>query len=91
MPASTFSNVVFDGKGAAETRFQLKQVGVVTKGIRAVIRGEADATLVDPDQLVEAKKMEGRRSRSAQRLHVGSAARTVGRGVSTACSGGSKS
>lgn len=53
------SNVVFDGKGAAETRFQLKQVGVVTKGIRAVIRGEADATLVDPDQLVEAKKMEG--------------------------------
>lgn len=53
------SNVVFDGKGAAETRFQLKQVGAVTKGIRAVIRGEADATLVDPDQLTEAKKMEG--------------------------------
>ena len=53
------SHVILDGKGAAETRFQLKQIGVVTKGVRAVIRGEADATLVDPDQLVEAKKMEG--------------------------------
>ncbi len=53
------SHVVLDGKGAAETRFQLKQIGAVTKGIRAVLRGEADATLVDPEQLAEAKKMEG--------------------------------
>ncbi len=53
------SNVILDGKSPAETRFQLKQIGVVTKGIRAVIRGEADATLADPEQLTEAKKMEG--------------------------------
>lgn len=53
------SHVVLDGKGTAETRFVLKQVGAVTKGIRAVLRGEADATLLDPDQLTEAKKMEG--------------------------------
>jgi ABC-type phosphate/phosphonate transport system substrate-binding protein len=53
------NNVVLDGKGDAATRFQLKQIGVATKGIRAVIRGEADATLVDDEQLAEAKKMEG--------------------------------
>jgi ABC-type phosphate/phosphonate transport system substrate-binding protein len=53
------SNVILDGKGAAETRFVLKQVGVFSKGVRAVLRGEADATLVNDEQLEAAKKMEG--------------------------------
>ena len=52
-------SVVLDGKGAAETRFELKQVGVFSKGVRAVLRGEADATLVNDEQLAAAKKMEG--------------------------------
>ncbi len=49
-------SVVLDGKGAA---FELKQVGVYSKGVRAVLRGEADATLVNDEQLAAAKKMEG--------------------------------
>jgi ABC-type phosphate/phosphonate transport system substrate-binding protein len=52
-------SVVLDGKGAAETRFALKGVGIYTKAVRAVIRGEADATLLNDQQLAEAKKMEG--------------------------------
>lgn len=51
--------VVLDGKGPAETRFALKSVGVFSKGVRAVLRGEADATLVNDQQLEAAKKMEG--------------------------------
>jgi ABC-type phosphate/phosphonate transport system substrate-binding protein len=53
------SNVVLDGKGPAETRFALKQVGIYTKAVRAVLRGEADATVLNDQQLAEAKKMEG--------------------------------
>lgn len=52
-------SVVLDGKGAAETRFALKSVGVFSKGVRAVLRGEADATIVNDQQLEAAKKMEG--------------------------------
>lgn len=52
-------NVVLDGKGPAETRFALKQIGIYSKGVRAVLRGEADATLVNDQQLEAAKKMEG--------------------------------
>lgn len=51
--------VVLGGTGSAETRFTLKQTGNVMKGIRAVLRGDADATLVDDEQLALAKKMEG--------------------------------
>lgn len=53
------SNVVFDAKGPAAERLQLKQVGIVQKGVRAVLRGEADATVLDPEQLAEAKKLDG--------------------------------
>lgn len=52
-------NVVLDSKGPAETRFSLKQIGIYSKGVRAVLRGEADATLVNDQQLEAAKKMEG--------------------------------
>jgi len=53
------SHVVLDGQGEADKRFALKQIGAVTKGVRAVLRGEADATLVDPGQHEAALKMEG--------------------------------
>lgn len=52
-------NVVLDGKGPAETRFTLKQIGSAMKGARAVLRGEAEATLLDDEQLEAAKKLEG--------------------------------
>lgn len=52
-------NVILDGKGPADKSFELKQIGAVTKGARAVLRGEADATLLDDQQLEEMKKLEG--------------------------------
>ena len=52
-------NVVLDGKEPAERRFVLKQIGSAMKGARAVLRGEADATLLDDEQLEAAKKLEG--------------------------------
>ena len=51
------SHVVFGGKGPAN--LELKQIGAVTKGARAVIKGDADATLLDDQQLEEMKKLEG--------------------------------
>lgn len=53
------SQVALDGKVAAATHFQLKQVGNAMKAARAVLRGEADAALVDDEQLAAAKKLEG--------------------------------
>src|SRR5262249_51403029 len=52
-------NVVLDGKGPADTRYALKAIGIYTKGVRAVLRGEADATILSDQQLAEARKMEG--------------------------------
>lgn len=51
------SHVVFGGKGPAN--LELKQIGAVTKGARAVLKGDADATLLDDQQLEEMKKLEG--------------------------------
>lgn len=51
------SHVVFGGKGP--TNLELKQIGAVTKGARAVIKGDADATLLDDQQLEEMKKLDG--------------------------------
>ncbi len=53
------SQVVLDGKQAAQTHFQLKQVGSAIKAARAVLRGEADAALLDDEQLAMAQKLEG--------------------------------
>jgi ABC-type phosphate/phosphonate transport system substrate-binding protein len=52
-------SVVLDGKGEVGSRFALKQVGNATKAVRAVLRGEADAALLDDEQLESAKKLEG--------------------------------
>lgn len=51
--------VVLDGKQPAQTHFQLKQVGSALKAARAVLRGEADAALLDDEQLAMAQKLEG--------------------------------
>lgn len=53
------SRIVLDGKEPAETRFALKQTGAAMKAVRAVLRGEADAAIVDDEQLESAKKLEG--------------------------------
>jgi ABC-type phosphate/phosphonate transport system substrate-binding protein len=52
------AKVVLDGRVKAD-HFQLRAVGQAMKGVRGVLRGEADATLVDDEQLEAAKKMEG--------------------------------
>jgi ABC-type phosphate/phosphonate transport system substrate-binding protein len=51
--------VVLDGKEPADKRYSLKQVGAAMKAARAVLRGEADAAIVDDAQLEAAKKIEG--------------------------------
>lgn len=51
--------VVLDGKEDPEKRFVLKQVSNALKAARAVLRGEADAAILDDEQLAAAKKMEG--------------------------------
>ncbi|MCC6750421.1 MAG: PhnD/SsuA/transferrin family substrate-binding protein [Deltaproteobacteria bacterium] len=53
------SKVVFEKKLDAATHFALKRTGQALKGVRAVLKGQADATLLDDDQLAQAKKMEG--------------------------------
>jgi hypothetical protein len=52
-------NVVLDGKQPIQTHCQLKQVGSALKAARAVLRGEADAALLDDEQLAMAQKLEG--------------------------------
>lgn len=51
--------VVLDGKESPDKRFALKQVSGAMKAARAVLRGEADAAILDDEQLAAAKKMEG--------------------------------
>jgi hypothetical protein len=53
------SKVVFDGKVDAEKHFKLKRVGTALKGVRMVLAGAADATLIDDEQLAAARKMQG--------------------------------
>lgn len=53
------SKVVLAGKVDATTHFSLKRIGTAGKGVRAVLLGSADATVLDDDQLSEAKKMQG--------------------------------
>lgn len=53
------SRVVLSGKVDAAQHFQIKGVGQAMKGARALLRGEADATLLDDEQLAAARKLEG--------------------------------
>jgi ABC-type phosphate/phosphonate transport system substrate-binding protein len=56
---SFLGQVVLDGKEPPDKRFALKQVSSALKAARAVLRGEADAAILDDEQLAAAKKMEG--------------------------------
>ena len=56
---SYLGQVVLDGKQPIATHAQLKQVGSALKAARAVLRGEADAALLDDEQLAMAQKLEG--------------------------------
>ncbi len=49
------SKIVFDGKIDVATHFRLVPATSPAKGIKALERGEAEATLIDDDQLAESK------------------------------------
>ena len=53
------SKIVFDGKFDAAKHFQLKPNNQSLKGVRGVLKGECDATLLDDETLAAAAKMEG--------------------------------
>lgn len=53
------SKVVLDGKVDAATYFALKAIPTALKGVKGVMRAECDATLLDDDQLEQAKKLPG--------------------------------
>lgn len=53
------SLVVLEQETPIEGQVQLKQVSNVMKSARAVLRGEATATLLDDDQLAAARKLQG--------------------------------
>lgn len=52
------TRVVLNG-AVKPDHFQLKAVGQAMKAVRGVLRGEADAAIVDDEQLAAAQKMEG--------------------------------
>jgi len=53
------SKVVLAGRVDAAAHFKLHPIGQAMRGVRALLRGEADATLLDPGQFEAAKKLEG--------------------------------
>lgn len=53
------SKVVLDDKVDAATFFQLKPTRQAMRGVYAVVRGDAEAVLLDEGQLEAAKKIEG--------------------------------
>lgn len=53
------SRVVLGGQVDAGSAWQLKQIGQALKGVRGVIRGDCDATLLDDEQFAKAKTIAG--------------------------------
>jgi ABC-type phosphate/phosphonate transport system substrate-binding protein len=53
------SKVVLDGKVDASSHFTLKQIGQALRGVRGVLRGDCEATLLDEEQLARAREIEG--------------------------------
>jgi ABC-type phosphate/phosphonate transport system substrate-binding protein len=53
------SRVALGGQVNAAAHFELKQVGQALRGVRGVLRGDCEATILDDEQLAEAKKMSG--------------------------------
>jgi hypothetical protein len=53
------SKIVFDGQVDAGTHFKIKRTFDALKGVRGVLRGDCDATLLDDDQIAAAQKIDG--------------------------------
>jgi ABC-type phosphate/phosphonate transport system substrate-binding protein len=53
------SKVIFEGKADATKYFAVKRIGHALKGVRALLRGQTEITLIDDDQLSAAKTMQG--------------------------------
>jgi len=53
------SKVVLDGKADAAADWKLKPIGQALRGVRGVLRGDCDATLLDDEQLAKAKEITG--------------------------------
>ncbi len=53
------SRVVLDGRVNAGEYFLLKQVGQALKGVRGVLRGDCEATILDDEQLARAREITG--------------------------------
>lgn len=53
------SKVVLGGQVDAATHFTVGGIGKAMKGARGVLRGDCEATLLDDQQLAEARKIEG--------------------------------
>lgn len=53
------SKVVLNGQVDAGSAWGLKQIGQALKGVRGVIRGDCDATLLDDEQFTKAKEIAG--------------------------------
>ena len=43
----------------ASSHYALKQIGQALKGVRGVLRGDCEATILDDEQLEKAREMEG--------------------------------
>jgi ABC-type phosphate/phosphonate transport system substrate-binding protein len=53
------SRVVLTGQVDAGSAWSLKQIGQALKGVRGVIRGDCEATLLDDEQFAKAKEITG--------------------------------
>jgi ABC-type phosphate/phosphonate transport system substrate-binding protein len=53
------TKVVLDGKVDASTHFVLKQIGQALRGAKAVLRGDAEATILDDEQFARAREISG--------------------------------
>jgi ABC-type phosphate/phosphonate transport system substrate-binding protein len=53
------SKVVLNGQADAAVDFKLKRVGQALRGIRSVLRGDCEATILDDEQVASAKTMTG--------------------------------
>lgn len=53
------SRVVLDGRVNASEHFLLKQIGQALKGVRGVLRGDCEATILDDEQLAKAREIAG--------------------------------
>lgn len=53
------SKVVLGGQVDAASHFDLRQIGQALKGVRSVLRGDCEATVLDDEQLAKAREITG--------------------------------